>query len=244
MPSKDLAPGAPGAPLPPSVHFPAVPTLVLSGDLDSITSVIDANDTAEQFPDAVHVVVPNLGHVVTDSDEIGCTLGMVHRFVEKLTPGDTNCVQRVRPVRTVPRFARTASELAPLQALKGDNTTDAQRRIAAAGLESVGDVIARYYVTYNYVDSGLRGGKLTYHATGTGYEFELDEFRWTDDIAVSGTVAWDQVSNIITAHVTLKSSGTPVGTLQIRWNDADIDAMASVTGKIQGSALIAQRIAP
>jgi len=27
------------------VHYPAVPTWVLSGDLDSITSVIDANET-------------------------------------------------------------------------------------------------------------------------------------------------------------------------------------------------------
>ena len=130
-PPKDLAPGAPGAPLPPSARFPAVPTLVLSGDLDSITSVIDANDTARQFPNAVHVVVPNLGHVVTDSDEIGCTLDIVHRFVKSLSPGDTNCVLRVRPVRTVPRFARIASELAPLQALKGDKIdgrTTAHRR--------------------------------------------------------------------------------------------------------------------
>jgi pimeloyl-ACP methyl ester carboxylesterase len=84
IPPTDLAPGAPRAPLPPSAHFTAVPTLVLSDDLDSITSVIDANETAQQFPNAVHVVVPNLGHVVTDSDEIGCTLGIVHRFVKNL----------------------------------------------------------------------------------------------------------------------------------------------------------------
>jgi pimeloyl-ACP methyl ester carboxylesterase len=244
VPPKDLAPGAPGAPLPPSAHFPAVPTLVLSGDLDSITSVIDANETAEQFPNAVHVVVPNLGHVVTDSDEIGCTLGIVHRFVKNLAAGDTNCVQKVRPVRTVPRFARTASELAPLQALKGDMTTDAQRRIAAAGLETVGDVIARYYVTFNFVDSGLRGGKLTYAATDTGYDFKLKGLKWTEDIAVSGTVSWDQTSNIITAQVTLKTAGAQVGALQIRWNDADINAMASVTGEIEGVTLLAQRIAP
>jgi hypothetical protein len=38
--------------------------------------------------------------------------------------------------------------------------------------------------------------------------------------------------------------GTRVGTLQIRWNDADIDAMASVSGEIEGAALIGQRIAP
>ncbi len=244
MPPEDLAPGAPGAPLPPSAQFPAVPTLVLSGDLDSITSVMDANDTAEQFPNAVHVIVPNLGHVVTDSDEIGCTLGIARRFVESLSPGDTGCVRRVRPVRTVPRFARMASELTPLTALRGDETTDGQRRIAAAGLEAVGDVIARYYVTYNWVDSGLRGGTMNYHATDTGYVFKLAEFKWTDDVAVSGIVSWNQINNVITAQVTLKSAGSAVGALQIRWDDADINAVASVTGKIQGATLIAERIAP
>ena len=244
VPPKNLAPGAPGAPLPTGAHFPAVPTLVLSGDLDSITSVIDASETTDQFPNAVHVVVPNLGHVVADSDEIGCTLGIVHRFVRNLAPGSTNCTPKVRPVRTVPRFARTAEELAPLTALKGDKTTDAQRRIAAAGLETVGDVIARYYATFNYVDSGLRGGTLTYAATDTGYDFKLEGFKWTEDVAVSGTVSWDQTTNIIAAKVTLKTAGTQVGSLQISWNDADINAMASVTGKVQGATLIARRIAP
>ncbi len=244
VPPKDLAPGAPGAPLPPSVHYPAVPTLVLSGDLDSITSVIDANEAAAQFPDAVHVVVPNLGHVVTDSDEIGCTLGIVRRFVKILDPGNTSCVQKVRPVRTVPLFAVTAGELAPLNALKGDKTTDAQRRIAAAGLETVGDVIARYYVTFNFVDTGLRGGKFTYAASDTGYDFTLKNLKWTEDVAVSGTVSWNQISNIITAQVTLKSGGQQIGNLQIRWNDADINARATVTGMIQGAALNADRIAP
>jgi hypothetical protein len=152
----------------------------------------------------------------------------------------------VRPVRTVPLFAVTANELAPLEALKGDKTTDAQRRIAAAGLETVGDVIARYYVTFNYVDTGLRGGSFTYDATDTGYKFKLKGLKWTNDVAVSGTVSWDQdqTSNIITAQVTLKSAGKQVGTLQIRWNDGDINAMASVTGEIQGATLVARRIAP
>jgi hypothetical protein len=147
-------------------------------------------------------------------------------------------------VRTVPLFARLASELAPLEALKGNQANEAQRRIAASGLETVGDVIARWYATYNDFDRGLRGGKFTYTTSRTGYVFTLTELKWTQDVAVSGTVSWDQVSNIITAHVTLKSAGAQVGTLQIRWNDADIDAMASVTGEIQGATLIARRIAP
>jgi pimeloyl-ACP methyl ester carboxylesterase len=243
-PPEDLAPGSPGKPLPASVQFPPVPTLVLSGDLDSITSVIDANNTAEQFPDAVHVVVPNLGHVVTDSDEIGCTLGIVHRFVRNLSPGDTSCVNKVRPVRTVPLFAQLSSELAPLEALKENQASEAQLRIAASGLEAVGDVIARWYINYSNFDRGLRGGKFTYTTSRTGAVFTLTYLKWTDDVAVSGTVSWDQVSNIIEAQVTLNRSDAQIGTLQIRWNDADIDAMASVTGEIDGATLIARRIAP
>jgi hypothetical protein len=244
VPPKSLSPGSPGVPLPPSARFPTVPTLVLSGDLDSITSVIDANETTEQFPNAVHVVVPNLGHVVADGDFVGCTLGIVQRFVKNLAPGNTNCVQKVRPVRTVPKFAADAADLSPLTARAGNKASDAQRRIAAAGLEAVGDVIARYYVTYNYVGSGLRGGTFTYDASDVGYDFNLKGVRFSQDVAVSGTVSWDQSSNIITAQVTLKSAGQSVGALSISWNDANINAIASVSGTIQGAALNAERIAP
>jgi pimeloyl-ACP methyl ester carboxylesterase len=243
-PPRDLAPGAAGVPLPASVHYPTVPTLILSGDLDSITSVTDANETAAQFPNVTHVVVPNLGHVVADVDLVGCTLGIVQRFVRTLSPGNTGCVSKVRPVRTVPKFARRAAELAPLTALAGDHTSDAQRRIAAAALETVGDVIARYYVSYNFVESGLRGGSYTYAASNVGYDFDLQDVRWTQDVAVSGTVSWDQTSSAITAQLTLRNGGTALGTVSVSWNDADTNAVASVTGTIGGAALKARRIAP
>lgn len=243
-PPKDLSPGAPGAPLPASVHYPAVPTLVFSGDLDSVTSVIDANETAAQFPDAVHVVVPNLGHVVADGDFIGCTLGILHHFINTLSTGNTDCVNLVRPVRTVPAFARKAEELSPLIARPGNQATDAQLRIAAAGLEAVGDAIARWYVSYNSVGGGLRGGRFSYAATNAGYDFDLKSVRFTEDVAVSGTVTWNQVTNIISAHVMLQNGGEYAGSLTIRWNDADIDAIASISGDVQGAVLNAKRIAP
>ena len=243
-PPRDLSPGAPGAPLPAHVRYPAVPTLVLSGDLDSITSVVDAQETTEQFPNATHVVVPNLGHVVADGDFIGCTLGIVQRFIRNLAAGNTDCVKGVRPVRTVPRFTRKATELEPLTAAAGNQANEAERRIAASGLEAVGDVIARYYVTFNSVGSGLRGGGFTYAATAVGYDFDLQGVRWTEDVAVSGKISWDMNAAVITAQVVLTSAGQTVGALSIRWKDADINAMASVTGRIKGARLVAQRIAP
>jgi hypothetical protein len=144
----------------------------------------------------------------------------------------------------VPRFARTAAELSPLTPLAGDKTTAAQRRIAAAALEAVGDTVARYFVNYSYVDSGLRGGRFRYWPSGAGYHFQLQGVRWTQDVAVYGKVFWNQVTNIITAQVTLRDDGHTLGALSIRWNDADVDAVASISGNINGATLRASRIAP
>jgi hypothetical protein len=57
-------------------------------------------------------------------------------------------------------------------------------------------------------------------------------------------VSCDQSGNLITAQVTVEYAGAQAGNLQIRWNDGDINVMASVTGEIPGATLIAQRIAP
>lgn len=63
------------------------------------------------------------------------------------------------------------------------------------------------YVAFNYVDTGLRGRKFTYAASDTDYDFTLKKgLKWTEDVAVSGTMSWDQTSNIITAQVTLKGA--------------------------------------
>lgn len=59
-----------------------------------------------QFPAVPTLVVPNLTHVVAGSDFIGCTSSIVLNFVANLAPGDTRCIVKVRPVRTVPQFVR------------------------------------------------------------------------------------------------------------------------------------------
>ena len=233
-----------GQPLPPSARFPAVPTLVLSGDIDSITSAEDAAEAAAQFPNATHVVVPNLFHVVADADYIGCTLSIVERFVKNLTAGDTSCTAGVRPVRTVPLFARNSSDLAPLTALTGNKASAAQRRIAASALEAVGDVLARYWASFGTTGSGLRGGAFTYDSSATGYVFTLDGVRYTNDVAVSGKIKWNTSTGAVTANVTLARGTMSLGTLKMSWSDADIDAIAAVQGTIQNQAVAANRIAP
>jgi pimeloyl-ACP methyl ester carboxylesterase len=233
-----------GVPLPPAVPFPTTPTLVLSGDLDSVTSVVDASETTAQFPNAVHVILPNLPHVVAGTDEVGCASSIVLNFVRTLAPGDTGCTRRVRPIRTVPGFVRRSADFAPLQAKAGNRATARDLRAASAALEAVGDVFARYWVNYTGAGAGLRGGTFRYGASPSGYTFVLDRVRWADDVAVSGTVDWDTDTSVITSEVTVRQGGEQIGSLKFQWINADVDAVVTVTGRMHGATLIARRIAP
>jgi len=233
-----------GQPIPAADRFPAVPTLVLSGDLDSVTSPTDAAEVTAQFPDALHLIVPNLPHVIAGGDEIGCTASIALNFVTTLRVGDTSCTAHVRPIRTVPRFARLSAQLAPLTAASGNKASASELRLAAAALESVGDVVARWSVNYTGTGSGLRGGQFSYVDTNNGHDFTLTGISWTEDVQVSGDVSWNTNTSVITANLTLASNGQSLGQLKVRWTDSDINAQATVSGKINGDAVRATRIAP
>jgi pimeloyl-ACP methyl ester carboxylesterase len=84
------------------LHLPAVPVLVLSGDLDAITPDANGRAAAAQFPDAVFVEVPNVGHT-PDSEPSGCVAGVVEEFIRTGAPGaSTACLSDVPPIRVEP----------------------------------------------------------------------------------------------------------------------------------------------
>jgi hypothetical protein len=58
--------------------------------------------------------------------------------------------------------------------------------------------------------------------------------RWVDDVSVSGTLDWNRTNGWITATVTADGPGGESASLQLRWRDWDIHAVASVTGSIGG----------
>ena len=243
-----------GDALPAHPVFPNVPTLVLSGDIDSVTSVEDADQVTELFPNVTHLVIPNLTHVTAwyfsdvgylpdGGDTTHCVQRIVRRFIKQLSPGDTSCIAAVRPIRTVPTFARSVNQLKPLDALRGNQASSARLRVASGALETVGDVFSRFLITAG-LGGGLRGGSYTYLGTDAGYEWELARVKWTDDLEVSGTMAWDLASGNVTADVSLRQNARNVGNLSIAWNDVDKNAIASVTGTIGGERVKAKRIAP
>jgi pimeloyl-ACP methyl ester carboxylesterase len=243
-----------GDALPKHPVFPNVPTLVLSGDLDSVTSVEDANQVTELFPNVVHLVVPNLTHVTAwyfsdvgilpdGGDTTHCVQDVVRRFVSQLSTGNTSCIPKVRPLRTVPTFARSVDELKPVDAISGNQANNAKLRIATGALETVGDVFARFLITFG-IGGGLRGGEYTYVRDDVGYAWELDHVKWTDDLEVTGTMEWNLASGDVTADVMLRQNGKNVGNLSIAWNDVPSNAIATLTGTISGDRVKAKRIAP
>jgi len=246
---------AQGDALPASPTFPPVPTLVLSGDLDAVTSVADASEAAARFPDVAHVVIPNLTHITAFShlggnvgpagvDETNCVSRIVQGFIRDLVPGNAGCAPEVRPIRTVPRFATRSAQLAPAEAVAGNSGGATELRIAAAALETVGDVLARYGTSYANAGSGLRAGRFTWRATPTGQSFTLKNLKWVRDVAVSGTMSRVMATGAVSASVKLVKSGKSIGNLAISWNDVQSAAQATITGTVNGKSIKARRIAP
>ena len=243
-----------GDPLPAHPKFPNVPTLVLSGDLDSVTSPQDATQAAAQFPNVTHLIIPNLTHVTSyfysdvgylpdGGDTTHCVQRILRRFIAQLSPGDTSCIPNVRPIRTVPKFASSVSQLEPVQAVGGNQAGVRDLKLAAGALETVGDVFSRFLVTFG-IGSGLRGGEFTYTLQPFGYEFDLDRVQWTSDLEVSGRMRWHLDSGNVIAVVRLRQEGKQVGTLTIEWNDVQKNALATLTGTIGNKTVKAKRIAP
>ena len=82
-----------------------VPTLVLNGDLDTITASSGAKVVAEKFPRSWFVEVSNSIHVTALGDRDSCASVIYVNFVRELRPGDTSCAAKVPEIRVVPRFA-------------------------------------------------------------------------------------------------------------------------------------------
>jgi hypothetical protein len=245
----------PAVPVPLNAEFPRVPVLVLSGELDTVTSPKEGAQTTALFPEAWFVVVRNAGHETAIGDGgvyvppygydlTRCVGPIVLTFIASGgNPGDTSCALQGRPIRTVPAFSADWREVAPPDPLDGNAAGLDQLRLASAAAETVGDAVARYYVTLSGTDLGLRGGQFELTATSTGYQFHLDAMRWATDLAVTGTVDWNQLDGRISARVTLLAPGH-AGQLELAWNDREANAAMILRGTIDGQTLLAHRLAP
>ena len=213
-------PAHPHTLLPVGAVVPDVPTLVLVGDLDSVTSAEGAVRVADSFPNSTFVEVPNMVHVTALGDTTGCAAGLVLRFVRTLSAGDTSCVNEYPEVRTVDVFAQTADEL----------PGSSDQRAALVAVDTVADVMARWDNMGLSTGVGLRGG--TFSTTGYRHRsWHLDRVRWVADVAVSGTARLNAKTGSASAGVTLSGHMFGGWILRFRWNTLTPLAIVTVDGR-------------
>lgn len=234
----------PGQPVPPEADFPAIPVLVLSGELDSLTPAAQAERAAALFPAGRALVVRNSFHVTALGDLDGCASELVRRFLATGDAGDTSCTERVPAYRLVADFARRAADLPPATAAPGHEGDDADLRRMNAALHTVADVVARWWVNYDGSGAGLRGGRFHVTSTADGARFRLRNVRWTEDLEVSGRIDWRIATDDVQAELVLRGAGLGAGTLSVAWSGRAPGVTARASGRFDGRPVAATAPAP
>jgi pimeloyl-ACP methyl ester carboxylesterase len=236
------SPARPDPPDPPGAVYPDVPTLVLNGDLDTITASSGAREVARRFPGSAFVELANSVHVTALADWDLCASRIYVRFVRNLAPGDTSCADQIGEWNVVPEFSSSVRETDPALRAPGDDSTRDDRRLAAAAALTAADVIARWMVNYDGTGVGLHGGRWWY----TGYpdvRFRLINTRLVPRVSVSGTVRWAYEGGAASANLEVRGPGGTEGTLRVAWLKRP-QATATLTGTIGGRHLRATMPAP
>ena len=225
--------------------FPDVPVLVVSGELDNMTSVADAELAARQYRRARHLVLANSLHVnALPHARSTCGAELVRRFVATLDPGDTRCTGAIDALRLAPPFVRASRYVTAAEALPGNQVDAEGLKLAAAALATAGDLFGRLLANGSGHGVGLRGGTFTVRTTGTVLAATLADVRWVEDVAVSGAVEFHAGADSGSAELRFAASDGRRGEFHAAWPAGGPAARARLTGTVEGRTLNAEARAP
>jgi pimeloyl-ACP methyl ester carboxylesterase len=244
------APAHPDPPIttPPPYAPRNLPVLVLSGDLDSLTTPAEGRQTAmDMGPSARWILIHNDTHVNAMDDPVGCASGLVQTFISDpaaLHRMNASCAERTPEVRVVGSFPTTLSRVTPAHPRHGDQAGRTGLRLAAVGTAAVGDAVWRWYYGDGVKGWGLRGGTFRFTGDGSRIGIHLTRVRWTSDTQVSGTVQWNQVSGLIRAQLTIAGPGGTSASVSLRYSDYVRHSVARLSGHYRGGPIVATMPAP
>ena len=244
------APAHPDPPVttPPPYAPRNLPVLVLSGDLDSLTTPAEGLQTARDMgPSARWILVHNDTHVNAMDDPVGCASGLVQTFIKDpagLKQMDASCATRTPEVRVVGTFPTALSRVTPATARPGDQAGRTGLRLAAVGAAAVGDAVWRWYYGDGVKGWGLRGGTFRFTGAGSRIGIRLTRVRWTSDTRVSGTVRWNQVSGRVQARLTIAGPAGISASVRLRYFDYVRHSKATLSGRYRGQPIAATMPAP
>ncbi len=226
--------------------YPDIPALVISGELDNMTTPADGAAVAHAFKRGRQILLANSLHVnALPHARSACGSHIVRRFIETLSPGDTDCASRVPAVRLLPRFAAHAAELEPASGLSGNFADAAQLKFVSAAVLTAGDVLVRLQSNTTGRGPGLRGGGFRSVKRAGSVQVVLDGVRWTEDLAVSGTIdAPSGRSGTVRARLEIAGPAGLSGRLRISWQEGVAAPRARIRGAFGATAVVAQTAAP
>ena len=227
-------------------EYPDVPALIISGELDSITTMADGAAVAAAFPHGAQVLIANSFHInALPRARSDCGAEIVRRFITTLTPGDISCASQVPPVRLASWFSVESRDLTPATELPGNSASPRQLRIVSAALQTAGDLLARVDANSTNHGRGLRGGTFRLKRSGAEVRIELDQVRWTRDVAVSGRILRSSRRHgTVRAFLRVSTAEDPIGRLTVQWQEEIDHSQARVRGSFGISKVVAASPAP
>jgi pimeloyl-ACP methyl ester carboxylesterase len=230
----------------PQALYPNVPALVISGELDDITTVADGAAVAAKFPRGRQLVIANSFHVnALPRARSVCAAELVRRFLRTGDPGDTHCASAVPPLRLVAQFARSADELAPVTPESGNQIGAPGLKLANAVLQTLADALVRVDESSSGAAVGLRGGRMRVLRHGAGQQISCYDLRWTDDVAVSGTLELLPGQNRpVIANLRVAGPDGLTGDMRVTWEAGTTASRAQLHGRLNGELLVASAPAP
>jgi pimeloyl-ACP methyl ester carboxylesterase len=224
---------AAGPPRPPGGRYPNVPVLVLSGELDTITTPAEGKLVTTQFPNAQQVLVRNSMHVTAVGDTDNCARQLVRTFVfsaGQVSARGRACAQAVPPIRTLGTFPRTLADVNPAASGRGMPLRIRQAGPAAAA--TVTDLVGRWWNNYSGHGFGLRGGRWSFDGDRT-VRFKLHRVRLVAGVVVSGRATWARYGRRMQVRLQLRGTG-PHGRLHGAWQTRRVGATAVLKGHLNG----------
>ncbi len=227
-------------------QYPDIPALIISGELDNMTTTADGTLVAAAFKHGTQIHIANSFHVnALPRARSACAAEIARRFIDTLRPGDTTCAALVPPLRLVPSFALHASELAPAAAMAGNQADAEQLRRISAAVMTAGDVLARLSGNSSGQGVGLRGGSFRIVNDSATIHMTLDQVRWTEDLAVSGKIDRPMTrTGSVHASLHLAAADGLTGEVTIDWPEGVADSVATIRGRLGGNAVQARTPAP
>ena len=205
---------------PPNPSYPNVPTLVMSGDMDTLVATEEVRQVAALFPGRTFVKVAEAGHLTAFWTQ--CAANLQSQFLENLRVGDTSCTQTPETVwPAVGRFPLIAADARPAAVDPAGNNEigEHERKVVTVAVATAIDALKRSAIGIgsggNGNGVGLRAGtfQTTFDANGN----QITSFTnciFAKDVTVNGTLTWNTDRSVV-ADVTVSGRGTAGGTLHV-----------------------------